>query len=55
MPEDSIERQLSAADNAPVTVDGATHWGDRGILTRPEFVAALRQFIAAPRSVAEVK
>jgi pimeloyl-ACP methyl ester carboxylesterase len=32
-----------------VTVDGATHWGDRGILTRPEFLASLRQFIAAHR------
>ena len=32
-----------------VTVDGATHWGDRGILIRPEFLASLRQFIAAYR------
>jgi len=32
-----------------VTVEGATHWGDRGILTRPEFLASLRQFIAAHR------
>jgi pimeloyl-ACP methyl ester carboxylesterase len=32
-----------------VTVEGATHWGDRGILIRPEFVASLRQFIAAYR------
>ena len=39
-----------------VTVEGATHWGDRGILTRPEFAASLRQFIAAHRgSVTEVK
>jgi len=30
-----------------ITVDGATHWGDRGILTRPEFTSSLRQFIAA--------
>ena len=30
-----------------VTVEGATHWGDRGILIRPEFVNSLRQFIAA--------
>jgi len=30
-----------------VTVDGATHWGDRGILIRPEFLPSLRQFIAA--------
>ena len=30
-----------------VTVDGATHWGDQGILIRPEFLASLRQFIAA--------
>lgn len=30
-----------------VTVDGATHWGDRGILVRPEFISVLRQFIAA--------
>lgn len=29
-----------------VTVEGATHWGDRGILIRPEFVNSLRQFIA---------
>ena len=30
-----------------VVVDGATHWGDRGVLTRPEFINALRQFMAA--------
>ena len=35
-----------------VTVEGATHWGDRGILTRPEFGASLRQFIAAHRDTA---
>lgn len=34
-----------------VLVDGATHWGDRGILVRPEFMASLRSFIAAHRSV----
>jgi pimeloyl-ACP methyl ester carboxylesterase len=34
-----------------VTVEGATHWGDRGVLIRPEFAASLRQFIAAHRGV----
>lgn len=29
-----------------VIVDGATHWGDRGIVVRPELSAALRAFIA---------
>ena len=30
-----------------MTVEGATHWGDRGILIRPEFTRDLREFIAA--------
>ena len=30
-----------------ITINGATHWGDRGILTRPEFTNSLRQFIGA--------
>ena len=30
-----------------VIVDGATHVGDRGVVRRPEFVAAIRQFIDA--------
>ena len=30
-----------------VVIDGATHWGDRGATRRPEFVAAIRAFIAA--------
>lgn len=29
-----------------VTVDGATHGGERGAARRPEFIAAVRQFIA---------
>jgi pimeloyl-ACP methyl ester carboxylesterase len=29
-----------------VIVDGATHGGERGILSRPELIAALRQFLA---------
>ena len=36
-----------------VTVDGATHWGDRGILIRPEFLASLRQFIASHRGASQ--
>jgi pimeloyl-ACP methyl ester carboxylesterase len=32
-----------------VFVEGATHWGDRGILVRPEFTTSLRQFLAAHR------
>jgi len=35
---------------AVVVVDGAVHAGDRGILARPEFIAALREFIAANRT-----
>jgi len=41
----------SLADMRPdvkiVLVDGATHAGPRGILTRPELMAALREFISA--------
>jgi pimeloyl-ACP methyl ester carboxylesterase len=29
-----------------VVVDGAAHGGDKGVLLRPELVAALREFIA---------
>ena len=32
-----------------IIVDGATHVGDRGLVRRPEFVAAIREFIAAYR------
>lgn len=32
-----------------LTLDGATHGGPRGAMGRPEFVAAIRQFIAAHR------
>lgn len=32
-----------------VTIDGATHGGERGAVRRPEFIAALRQFIAEHR------
>jgi pimeloyl-ACP methyl ester carboxylesterase len=32
-----------------VVVDGAEHGGERGILRRPEFLAALRRFLAARR------
>lgn len=32
-----------------VFVEGATHWGDRGILGRPEFTTSLRRFLAAHR------
>jgi hypothetical protein len=28
-----------------VVVDGATHGGERGVLRRPEFLAALRRFL----------
>ena len=34
-----------------VVVEGATHSGDRGILRRPEFMAALREFIATHRQL----
>jgi hypothetical protein len=30
-----------------VTVDGATHGGPKGLLGRPEFVAAVRELIAS--------
>jgi pimeloyl-ACP methyl ester carboxylesterase len=33
-----------------VIVDGATHNGERGILGRPELLAALREFISTPRT-----
>ncbi len=32
-----------------VAVDGAEHGGERGILRRPEFIAALREFLSATR------
>ena len=32
-----------------VTIDGAAHGGERGAVRRPEFIAALRQFIAEHR------
>jgi pimeloyl-ACP methyl ester carboxylesterase len=32
-----------------VVIDGATHAGDTGALYRPEFVAAIREFLAASR------
>jgi pimeloyl-ACP methyl ester carboxylesterase len=32
-----------------VVVEGATHGGERGVLRRPEFLTALRQFLDAPR------
>src|SRR5262245_16246343 len=32
-----------------VVIDGATHIGDRGAPSRPEFVAAIRDFIGAHR------
>ena len=32
-----------------VTVNGATHGGERGAVRRPEFISAVRQFIAAHR------
>ena len=32
-----------------VVVDGATHGGERGVLRRPEFLAALREFLAVRR------
>ena len=32
-----------------IVVDGAVHGGDRGILTRPELMAALREFLLANR------
>jgi pimeloyl-ACP methyl ester carboxylesterase len=33
-----------------VVIDGATHGGDHGAMARPEFVAAVREFIASNRS-----
>jgi pimeloyl-ACP methyl ester carboxylesterase len=35
------------ADLKLVTVEGATHAGDRGILRRPELTAAIREFVSA--------
>jgi pimeloyl-ACP methyl ester carboxylesterase len=32
-----------------VVVDGAEHGGERGVMRRPEFMAALRPFLAGPR------
>jgi len=34
-----------------VVVDGATHGGDRGVLRRSEFMAALREFLATHRQL----
>ena len=33
-----------------VTIEGATHGGDRGASRRPEFVAAVRELLASARS-----
>jgi hypothetical protein len=33
-----------------VVVDGATHGGDRGAMRRPEFIAAVREFIVSIRT-----
>jgi pimeloyl-ACP methyl ester carboxylesterase len=33
-----------------IIIDGATHGGDRGAMRRPEFVAAVREFISANRA-----
>jgi pimeloyl-ACP methyl ester carboxylesterase len=33
-----------------VVIDGATHVGDRGVERRPEFIAAIREFIASNRT-----
>lgn len=30
-------------------IDGATHAGDTGALYRPEFISAIREFLAAHR------
>jgi pimeloyl-ACP methyl ester carboxylesterase len=30
-----------------VVIEGATHGGERGAVRRPEFIAAVRQFLAA--------
>jgi pimeloyl-ACP methyl ester carboxylesterase len=38
-----------------VIVDRVTHWGDRGIVVRPELPAALRTFITANRSPSGAK
>ena len=32
-----------------VTIEGASHGGERGAVRRPEFIAAVRQFIAEHR------
>lgn len=32
-----------------VVIDGATHGGDRGAMRRPEFIAAVREFISSSR------
>ena len=33
-----------------VVIDGATHGGERGAMRRPEFIAAVREFIASNRT-----
>jgi pimeloyl-ACP methyl ester carboxylesterase len=33
-----------------VVIDGATHVGDRGVERRPEFITAIREFIASNRT-----
>jgi pimeloyl-ACP methyl ester carboxylesterase len=33
-----------------VIIDGATHGGERGAMRRPEFIAAVREFIASHRT-----
>jgi pimeloyl-ACP methyl ester carboxylesterase len=35
-----------------VVIDGATHGGEQGAMRRPEFLAAVRRFIGAPRTSA---
>jgi hypothetical protein len=41
--------QKLRADMKLAVVEGATHAGDRGVLTRPELLASLRDFISSRR------
>jgi pimeloyl-ACP methyl ester carboxylesterase len=49
--EDFAALKRLRPDMKMVVIDGATHGGQRGAIRRPEFVAAIREFLAAGRSL----
>lgn len=49
--EDFAELKRLRPDMKVVVIEGATHGGQRGAIRRPEFVAAIREFVAPGRPV----